>query len=181
MSNQFVIPSMLSNDWWKAWDYPERIMDQFFGMEIGDSDLLAPLKYRGYMIQPRTQASIAKSGESEVKNDDKKFQVSLNVKHFKPEELEVKVEDNYIVIHGKHEEKTAENDSFCSREFIRRYMLPKECDSETVTSSMISEGILTISAPKKNVEPPPEKVRKVPIEMSDESKTKPVENIETSG
>ncbi|KAF8789198.1 Protein lethal(2)essential for life like protein [Argiope bruennichi] len=69
-----------------------------------------------------------------------------------------------IVIHGKHEEKTDEH-GFVSREFTRRYLLPEGTDPETVKSSLSQNGVLTIEAPKKAIEPPPSNERVVPITM----------------
>ncbi|GIZ03586.1 hypothetical protein CEXT_359931 [Caerostris extrusa] len=115
-----LVPSVLGRDWWNTWDYPERIKDQFFGMPLTEEDLLSPFNYHGFQIQPRTQASIDNSGKSEVKNEEKQFQVSLNLKHFKQEEIEVKVVDDYIVIHGKHEEKSDES-GFCARVYAQIY------------------------------------------------------------
>nr|ADV40225.1 putative alpha-B-crystallin [Latrodectus hesperus] len=167
MSLREIIPAFLGRDWWSTWDYPERIMDQYFGTQLFDEDLLQPTLYRGYLVYPRTRANIAASGKSEVKNDDKEFQVALNVKQFKPEEIEVKIVDNYIVIHGKHEEKS-EDTGLVQREFTRRYMLPKNCEPEKVTSSLnTQEGILNIVAPKKAIEAPPKQERDVPVKVDD--------------
>ncbi|GBN68773.1 Alpha-crystallin A chain [Araneus ventricosus] len=77
----------------------------------------------------RRQANIADSGKSEAKNDKDIFQIDLNVSQFKPEELDLKVCDKYVVIHGKHDEKSDEH-GFVSREFTRRYMLPTTCETE---------------------------------------------------
>ncbi|GIY16791.1 protein lethal(2)essential for life [Caerostris darwini] len=172
MALRSIIPTLFGtglSDWWSTWDYPERIMDQCFGMQIYDEDLLPPTLYRGFMIHPRTQNSVANSGQSEVKNDDKQFQVSLNVKQFKPEEIEVKVVDNYVVIHGKHEEKS-DDSGFCAREFTRRYMLPQACEGDTVTSSLSADGVLTILAPKKAIEAPPKQERQIPVSVEESKK-----------
>ncbi|GFY52492.1 protein lethal(2)essential for life [Trichonephila inaurata madagascariensis] len=155
---------LLSRGWWDSWDYPSRILDQHFGMVLLDDDLLQPATYRGFLLRPRTQFSIDNSGQSEVKNDPNKFKVMLNVSHFKPSEIDVKTVDNSIVIHGKHEEKNDEH-GFISREFTRRYMLPEGTDPETVKSSLSQNGVLTIEAPKKAIEPPPSNERVVPIIM----------------
>lgn len=152
----------MGRDWWEAWDYPSRIMDQCFGTHLCDRDLLSPTLVRGYYFRPRSQASLAASGQSEVSNDEQQFQVSLNVSQFKPEELQVKVVDRYVVVHGKHEERNDEH-GFVSREFTRRYMLPKACEPDTVASSLSPEGMLTIIAPKKALEEPPKQERNVPI------------------
>ncbi|CAL1297284.1 unnamed protein product [Larinioides sclopetarius] len=155
---------LLTRNWWDAWDYPSRICDQHFGMGLLDNDLLPPTMYSGFLLRPRTQSNIDSSGLSEVKNEPDNFKVMLNVSHFKPNEIDVKTVDNSIVIHGKHEEKTDEH-GFISREFTRRYQLPEGTDPETVKSSLSPNGVLTIEAPKKAVEPPPSNERVVPITL----------------
>ncbi|XP_042905109.1 alpha-crystallin A chain [Parasteatoda tepidariorum] len=152
------------NSWWDTWDYPSTLLDQHFGMGLLDSDLRPPQFYRGYLLRPRTQMNIDASGLSEVKNEKDKFQVKLNVSHFKPEEINVKAVDNSIVIHGKHEEKSDEH-GFISREFTRRYMLPEGTEPETVTSTLTPDGCLVIEAPKKAIEPPPSKEKVIPIDV----------------
>ena len=151
--------------WWDVFDYPTSIWDQHFGTGLLDSDLLPPTMYHGYLLRPRTLASLQSSGQSEVKNDKDKFQVMLNVSHFKPNEVEVKVVDNSVVIHGKHEEKTDEH-GFIQREFTRRYMLPEGTEAETLKSSWSPNGVLTIEASKKAIEAPPSNERVIPITMS---------------
>ncbi|GBM42904.1 Protein lethal(2)essential for life [Araneus ventricosus] len=155
---------LLTRNWWDTWDYPSRILDQHFGMGLLDSDLLPSTLYSGFLLRPRTQSNIDSSGLSEVQNEADKFKVLLNVSHFKPNEIDVKTVDNNIVIHGKHEEKTDEH-GFISREFTRRYQLPEGTDPETVKSSLSPNGILTIEAPKKAIEPPQSNERVVPITM----------------
>ncbi|KAF8778080.1 protein lethal(2)essential for life-like [Argiope bruennichi] len=155
---------LLTRNWWDAWDYPSRILDQHFGMGLLDSDLLAPTMYSGFLLRPRTQLNINSSGSSEVKNESDKFKVMLNVSQFKPNEIDVKTVDNYIVIHGKHEERSDDH-GFISREFTRHYMLPEGTDPQTVKSSFSQTGVLTIEAPKKAIEPPKSNERTVPITL----------------
>lgn len=42
---------------------------------------------------------------AQVRSDRDKFTVYLDVKHFSPEELSVKVNDDYVEIQGKHGER----------------------------------------------------------------------------
>jgi len=164
-----LIPSLFGGrSWFDTYDYPSSILDQHFGTGLFDSDLHSPMTYRGYIIRPRTQQSVQSSGKSEVTNDKDKFQVMLNVNHFKPEEVEVKVVDDYVVIHGKHEEKSDEH-GFIQREFTRRYMLPDGVEPEKIKSSLSANGVLTIDAPKMAIEAPPSNERVVPITMSTEA------------
>ncbi|XP_013782538.1 protein lethal(2)essential for life-like [Limulus polyphemus] len=162
-----IIPSLLGRDWWDTWDFPTRIADQHFGLGLHDSDIFPPTLYHSYYRQPRRQVSSqASSGLSQVKNEADKFQVLLDVSHFAPNEINVKTVENFVVIEGKHQEKPDEH-GFVSRQFVRRYMLPKEVDPETVQSSLSSDGILTIEAPKKALEGEQPNERVVQIQMSD--------------
>lgn len=74
------------------------------------------------------------------------FQVCLDVQHFQPNEISVRTENNSVVVHAKHEEKK-DNHGFISREFTRRYDLPEGFKVEDITSSLSSDGILSIKAP----------------------------------
>lgn len=158
-----LIPALLSDNWWSMWDHPRRLFDQHFGLGLSEDDFFPPTLYRGFVIRPRRQTSRhdSSSGVSEVVNTDDKFSVMTDVSHFSPEDITVKTVDNYVVIHGKHEEK-ADKHGFVSREFTRRYMLPREVDPESVTSSLNSEGILTVEAPKTRQQLPANE-RMVPI------------------
>jgi crystallin alpha B len=79
--------------------------------------------------------------------DKDKFQATLDVQHFRPEELTVKVADGVVTVEGKHEEKQDEQ-GFISRHFVRRYVLPEDHDINKVESKLSSDGVLTITAPK---------------------------------
>lgn len=70
------------------------------------------------------------------------------MQQFAPNEITVKAVDNTVVVEGKHEEKQDEH-GFISRHFVRRYVLPKDVELNNITSSLSSDGVLTISAPKK--------------------------------
>ena len=79
------------------------------------------------------------------------FQVCMDVGQFKPSELSVKVVDNSIVVEGKHEEREDEH-GFISRQFTRRYVLPQGYDPNKVASTLSSDGVLTVSIPKPQIE-----------------------------
>lgn len=58
------------------------------------------------------------------------------------------VQGNAVVVEGKHEER-ADDHGYISRHFVRRYVLPEQYNLEQINSSLSSDGVLTISAPKK--------------------------------
>ncbi|VVC35731.1 Alpha crystallin/Heat shock protein,HSP20-like chaperone,Alpha crystallin/Hsp20 domain [Cinara cedri] len=133
--------------------------DQHFGLGLLDDMLVPseyiphirtdPLRLRGYQ-RPMRLVAAPKSGLSQIHNDKDGFKVNLDVQQFKPDEVTVKVVDDFIVVNGKHEERTDEH-GFISREFTRRYKIPESVDQKLITSSLSSDGVLSIGAPKKVV------------------------------
>ena len=97
-----------------------------------------------------------------VRDDDKSFEVSLDTHNFRPDEIKVNVIDKVLSVEGKHEEKTEDGSKYTSRQFIRKYTLPKECSPEQVVSNLSADGVLLITAPKLALK---DADRKVPIQM----------------
>ncbi|XP_055629901.1 protein lethal(2)essential for life-like [Toxorhynchites rutilus septentrionalis] len=170
---------ILFRDWWDdCWDAPvrsSRILDQHFGSGISTDDLLTALataaatqsaiqnRSRFGYNRPWRNASVATRSDagSKVYVADDKFQINLDVQQFAPEEINVTANEKCITVEGKHEEKQDEH-GYISRHFVRRYMLPAEHDHRDIVSSLSSDGILTITAPKKAL-PAGETARKIPI------------------
>jgi crystallin alpha B len=75
-------------------------------------------------------------------------QVILDVQQFAPSEITVKTLDNTVIVEGKHEEKQDEH-GYVARHFVRRYVLPTDIEVNDIVSSLSSDGILTVIAPKK--------------------------------
>ncbi|CAG4965218.1 unnamed protein product [Parnassius apollo] len=82
------------------------------------------------ILRPVQQLSRAKDQlalnqiEPKITSDDEKFQVYVDVQHFGPEEISVKVVKGNVIIEGNHKEKQ-DRHGFISRQFVRRYALPK--------------------------------------------------------
>ncbi|XP_026462342.1 protein lethal(2)essential for life-like isoform X1 [Ctenocephalides felis] len=179
-----LVPLMF-RDWWDDFgiDHPSsRLFDQHFGMGLNRNDLLSsfrnsPTLLRGGYFRPwRTELLKQDSGSTVTADKDKfqntitpaVFEVILDVQQFSPKEITVKTQDNFVIVEGKHEEKQDEH-GFISRHFVRRYMLPAEHNPNDVVSSLSSDGVLTITAPKKAL-PPPSTERVVPITQTGPAK-----------
>jgi len=97
---------------------------------------------------------IFKTKDSEVirvKEDDGKMEVSLDTSQYRPDELKISVEKGVVTVEGKHEEKAEDGSKMVSRVFSRKYTLPAEARAEDVVSNLSSDGVLVITAPKKNL------------------------------
>ncbi|CAH1365058.1 hypothetical protein MTP99_001361 [Tenebrio molitor] len=173
-----VVP-LLFRDWWDDEDFsrPSRLLDQHFGLGLRRDDLLSTYSslprgslFRNY-VRPWRATSTAlqrQDSGSTIQQDKEKFQVILDVQQFAPNEITVKTSGNSIIVEGKHEEKQDEH-GFISRHFVRRYLLPQEHDINDVVSTLSSDGILTVTAPKKSLKPPSGE-RVVPITQTGPAK-----------
>ncbi|KAM7087297.1 alpha-crystallin B chain [Molossus nigricans] len=152
---------------------PSRLFDQFFGEHLLESDLFpASTSLSPFYLRPssffRTPSWIdtglrapswIDTGLSEMRLEKDRFSVNLDVKHFSPEELKVKVLGDVIEVHGKHEERQDEH-GFISREFHRKYRIPADVDPLAITSSLSSDGVLSVNGPRKQASGPE---RTIPI------------------
>ncbi|XP_012277090.1 protein lethal(2)essential for life-like [Orussus abietinus] len=154
-----VVPLMF-RDWWDDLDRSRlRLLDRHFdGILTRDDPLLSELSNLS-LTKPRSlfgapgyfrpwRTIFPTSGASTIKSDKDTFQVILDVQQFSPEEITVKTVGENVIVEAKHEEKRDEH-GFISRHFVRRYVLPSSHNVENVTSSLSSDGVLTITAPKK--------------------------------
>ncbi|XP_018046445.1 PREDICTED: high affinity cAMP-specific and IBMX-insensitive 3',5'-cyclic phosphodiesterase 8A-like isoform X3 [Atta colombica] len=161
--NMSIVPLVFRN-WWDDFDRPvSRLLDQHFGIGLHRDDLISSLSGLG-LDRPsvrfgnryyRPWGNVTRqnsSGTSTIQLDNDNFQVILDVQQFSPDEITVKTIDNHVVVEAKHEEKQDEH-GYISRHFVRRYVLPPSHDLVNITSTLSSDGVLTVTAPKKNVTP----------------------------
>ncbi|XP_047137379.1 uncharacterized protein LOC101235243 isoform X1 [Hydra vulgaris] len=78
--------------------------------------------------------------------EDNGFMVDLDVKHYKPEEVTLKVEGRVLEVSGKHHNKT--ENGFETSEFQRKYTISDDVDATAITSIINEDGVLHIEAPK---------------------------------
>ncbi|CAK9818774.1 Protein lethal(2)essential for life [Anthophora plagiata] len=162
---------LLFSDWWEDLDRPHRLVDQNFGLALQPEQLLSPNRL-GLHVPPRRRNSYyrpwaellrgTEGGSSTVQADKDKFQVVLDVQQFEPNEIDVKVVDKFVVVTAKHEEKRDEH-GWISRQFERKYLIPEQCNIDEVSSKLSSDGVLTITAPRKH-QPKVENERVIKIE-----------------
>ncbi|XP_058630941.1 heat shock protein beta-1 [Onychostoma macrolepis] len=101
-------------------------------------------------------------GVSEVFGEMSKWKISLDVNHFAPSEITVKIQDGLLVVAGKHEERQDEH-GYISRCFTRKYTLPGGVEAESLQSCLSADGILTVEAPLPSI-PLPADVN-IPIQV----------------
>ncbi|XP_028160299.1 protein lethal(2)essential for life-like [Ostrinia furnacalis] len=127
---------------------PVRIPDGDLPPNFMEEDIFAPLNRLAARNKwwKRMPVMPARELTSTLETDSGKFQIYLDVQHFAPEELSVKVVGEYLVIEGCHGEKK-DSHGIVARQFIRRYLPPEGCDLDAVESELSSDGVLIVSAP----------------------------------
>lgn len=121
---------------------------------LDDEDFWSPWTrdFRSFTRLPelieRRLASIPKDTGATVNFDKDKFTANIDVQQFAPNEITVRTTgDNTIEVEAKHEERPDEH-GYISRRFVRKYVLPKGHDVNQAVSTLSSDGVLTIAAPK---------------------------------
>ncbi|XP_005113030.1 major egg antigen [Aplysia californica] len=74
-----------------------------------------------------------------------RFKVRFEVSEFQPEEIQVKVQDNKLIVNARHEEKSAQTS--VSREYSRQVDIPSSVDQEKMQCVLSKDGILSVDAP----------------------------------
>lgn len=78
--------------------------------------------------------------------DNDKFQVVINVKSFKKEDLKVKVKGTFLFIQGSHSTSQDDHDLFASQ-FFHTYTLPTNASGADLKAELSTDGYLVITAP----------------------------------
>lgn len=105
-----LIPKLFSY-WWETLDRPHRLLDQRLAMRLPPDHFFGPAIFDRFDKFEKQIDNFSRSwsdflrehenGWSVVKNDEGKFHVSLDVQQFKPDEVNVRVIDNFVVVEGK--------------------------------------------------------------------------------
>lgn len=74
-----------------------------------------------------------------------RFLVRMDMRHFHPNEINVSTVKNSVTVQAEHREMR-DNGGCYIRQSTRRYNLPKGFKAEDMTSSVSSDGILTVEA-----------------------------------
>lgn len=161
-----LVPTSYWRDWWEDFDRPIRLLDQHFDYALHREELQKTVTWptvplRSYFRPWRNLLDGVKTDLGKIDSDEDKYRVILNVQDFSPYEIVVKTIGNSIIVEGNHTEKKNSRD-YEEKKFMRRYDLPKGHDISQVMSSLSSDGVLTITAPKFSL-PAPRGERIVPI------------------
>ena len=102
--------------------------------------------------------------EEAMEDEDKKLSLKINLGNYKPEEVNVKLQGNGLVVTAEH--KTEEDSAYTYRHFKQYYTLPNEVDAGTLVSKFSQDGVLSIEAERKPM--PANQDKDIEVQREDE-------------
>lgn len=149
-----LVSRSLFRNWWDDIDRYHREIDEHFRkLSVRDNDLWPSYRYRS-SCWPRwdvfEDAEREIGGWARVERTADEYRITVDVQFFSPEEITVRTDDQTITVEARHFEKKDgyRSSGYVSRQFIRRYLLPRDYDVGRVKPSLSSDGFLTITAPR---------------------------------
>lgn len=82
-----------------------------------------------------------------MKKCKNKYKISLDAQNLKPEDISITITGRKVTIIGKHKGER-NKDGYEVKQFKRRYMFPETCNMDRVSSTLSTNGVLTITAPE---------------------------------
>jgi len=94
-------------------------------------------------------------GDARVKLSDDRFQVTIDVRQFSPEDVVVQSDDKgELVVKGHHgaDREGLVGGMFTERSFTRRFSLPDNCKEKELHCEIGTDGFLRVTVPRSNEE-----------------------------
>jgi len=114
---------------------------------------------------------------------DNNFVVHVDVSHFTPGEVKVRLVGRDLIIDGEHEERRDDH-GYISRSFCRRYSLPEDVDEQNVACELSGDGKrLKLEVPKKIaiVYTPQERMIAIQNEAAEGTTVSDTKKVESAG
>ncbi|XP_034565800.1 heat shock protein beta-1-like [Notolabrus celidotus] len=145
-AQDFGLPPFLDSSDLDWLDFAKRRLAAFSWPGYAQTPLLPPLSSQNpAAVNPKGVRQLT-GGVSEIRTGQDSWRINLDVNHFSPEEITITTKDGYLQISGNHEERQDEHGSV-ARCFTRKYKLPQGVDLQHISSSLSSEGVLSVEAP----------------------------------
>lgn len=160
VSDFFRRPGFFDDPWFRDFWGPTRNMDEFMREHMRRMEALFRMSPFRVMEGSEAQGYGRSADIVEAKIGRDGLNLEMNLSHFAPDDVAVKLSGNRLVISGKHSSKPDEH-GFVAREFTREFLIPEDIDTESLSCRLTDEGHLVITAKVKGE---PEISRNITIE-----------------
>ncbi|XP_059142398.1 uncharacterized protein LOC131930040 isoform X2 [Physella acuta] len=131
-------------------DEIDKMRKEFFHLRPESSDFGlegtgSPVRLPGQISSRVTDTDDGKAVIEKDDNGQPVFRVRFNMKEYKPEEVNVKMDSTKIMVSARHEEKGS--GSTVSREYSREVQIPRDVDPLALQCTLNPDGYLVVHAP----------------------------------
>ncbi|XP_074545738.1 heat shock protein beta-1-like [Halichoeres trimaculatus] len=144
-AQDFGLPPFLDSSDLDWLEWAKRRLGTFSWPGNAQTPLLPPLNAQHPSVNPKTVRNLT-GGVPEIQTGQDSWRINLDANHYTPEEITITTKDGYLLILGNHQEKQDTHGSV-SRCFTRKYKLPQGVDLQHISSSLSSDGVLSVEAP----------------------------------
>lgn len=132
--------------------YDASEFERFYAVPEGVDPKKVSTRYSDGMLKieaprPKRESQPRKIAGGEIVSDEEKFEIVLDVRNYKPDEIEVKVNGDDLIVTGKQE--IEEQGRRVTRQFTRNFKLPRDVNVRTVKSRVSVDGYLYVYAKKE--------------------------------
>ncbi|XP_050692686.1 protein lethal(2)essential for life-like isoform X4 [Eriocheir sinensis] len=138
-----------------AWDDFDKAMQGVLD-KFDDTGLKVDVGSRNHCRDVYTKIRSSKIDEDlyasqalQITEKDGKFQAVMDVKDFSPNDLQVRVVEDRVVVEGKYHKQSEDGSSVSSKSFYKEFTLPNGADIDSVSTALSKDGVLTVRAPKR--------------------------------
>lgn len=130
-----------------------------------------PFDFGFFGTNPTPKTSTSSLMKTDIKENDKGYELAIDLPGFKKENVQIELNEGYLTINAKTEhedEKKDENGTFLRKERFsgscsRSFYVGEDISEEDV-SAKFTDGILTITVPKKELPKPEDRKRLISID-----------------
>ncbi|XP_013407878.1 protein lethal(2)essential for life [Lingula anatina] len=138
-----IRPQRHRGPWW-ADSWPGTGLDNLIHDPFRETERVMNQLWKNAFDPPYYVRGLART-DVQLKYDDKVFQIELDVSDFAPEEIEVKISDNTLVIKGEHTDKEDKH-GLVARQFLRQFAIPEDVDVDSFESLLNDDGSMIVKA-----------------------------------
>lgn len=123
------------------------LSDPFFSDILGESDDLFQKKLSCFKDGTALAVRSDTAHNLQVSASNDQFLIQLELPGFRPDDFSLKTRDDVVVLEANH--NSGQDDVTTSRQYYKEFNLPQGTMRDQISSAYTSEGVLTISAPRK--------------------------------
>lgn len=106
--------------------------------------------------------------EYEIADDKNEWKIFMEAHNFDPEEIYIQVNNNELTLHARKGTGSRGKRGLSDREFTKKFIIPDGVNIKQLKSTLSSNGILVVEAPKRGADSRRESERIIQVRRASE-------------